>query len=103
MGHRRHAQGCEGERAYLEVDGALPATDALPDDGEATSYRTAPRRCQRGRPFTSSAVRRDGPQVMEWAKELIERGFQGSIATATGSKASRRFPDFAGYIGRPHR
>ncbi len=73
---------------------------ALPDDGEAdlVPAYTAPLP-------NSSTVHllgfspEDAPQVMAWAKDLIESGFPGTHRNREGVEGfADGFPDFAGYI-----
>jgi cytochrome P450 len=74
--------------------------DALPPDGEADLVPnfTAPL------PNASTVhllgfPEEDAPQVMAWAKELIESGFPGTHRNREGVEGfAEGFPDFAGYI-----
>ena len=74
--------------------------DALPHDGEADLVPafTAPL------PNASTVhllgfPEEDAPQVMAWAKDLIESGFPGTHRNREGVEGfAEGFPDFAGYI-----
>jgi cytochrome P450 len=74
--------------------------DALPDDGEADLVPnfTAPL------PNASTVhllgfPEADAPQIMAWAKELIESGFPGTHRNRDGVEGfAEGFPEFAGYI-----
>jgi cytochrome P450 len=84
---------------YVEST-ARSLLDALPDVGEAdlvTGF-TAPL------PNASTVhvlgfPERDAPQIMAWAKDLIESGFPGTHRNREGVEGFREgFPAFAGYI-----
>ena len=74
--------------------------NALPDEGEADLVPsfTAPL------PNASTVhllgfPEEDAPQVMAWAKDLIESGFPGTHRNRDGVEGfAEGFPDFAGYI-----
>lgn len=74
--------------------------DALPEDGEADLVPTFTT------PLPNASTvhllgfpEEDGPQVMAWAKELIESGFPATHRNRDGVFGfAEGFPDFAGYI-----
>lgn len=84
---------------YIESTAKL-LLDALPDVGKADLVPafTAPL------PNASTVhmlgfPEEDAPQIMAWAKDLIESGFPGTHRNRDGVEGFREgFPDFAGYI-----
>jgi cytochrome P450 len=84
---------------YIEST-ARSLLDTLPDDGEVDLVPafTAPL------PNASTVhllgfPEEDAPQVMGWAKDLIESGFPGTHRNREGVEGfADGFPDFAGYI-----
>ena len=84
---------------YVEATAAR-LLDALPDDGEVDLVPTFT-----GPLPNASTVHllgfpeEDGPQVMAWAKELIESGFPATHRNREGVEGfADGFPEFAGYI-----
>ncbi len=88
-----------GSEPYIEAT-ARRLLAELPDDGEAdlVPAYTAPL------PNASTVhllgfPEEDAPQVMAWAKDLIESGFPGTHRNREGVEGfAAGFPDFAGYI-----
>jgi cytochrome P450 len=89
----------KGTEPYIEST-ATSLLDALPGDGEVDLVPT----------FTSALPNastvhllgfpeEDGPQIMAWAKELVESGFPGTHRNREGVEGFfDGFPDFARYI-----
>ena len=84
---------------YIESS-AHALLDALPDAGEADLVPTF------SAPLPNASTvhllgfpESDAPQIMTWAKDLIESGFPGTHRNREGVEGFRDgFPDFAGYI-----